>query len=99
MTVGSGVATILTAGAATPMLVGALALGGTATSVGAAGLSVWNTVDTSKMEADLKQNIEKVLAEDNEATQKLQDVLERLSIEDNVYKNRVEMAIYNYNSS
>ena len=93
MTVGSGVATILTAGAAAPMLVGALALGGTATSVGAAGLSVWNTVDSTKMEADLKQKIEKVLAEDNEAVQRLQDVLARLSVEDNVHNNGVEIAL------
>ena len=68
-------------------------MGGTATSVGAAGLSVWNTVDSTKMEADLKQKIGKVIEVDNEAVQKLQDVLARLNVEDNVYKNSVEMAL------
>ena len=93
MTVGAGVATFLTAGAAAPLVPLALGVGGTATSVAGAGLSIWNIVDNTKVEANMKNRIKEVLAEDDDAVKKLQDVLTRLSVEDKVYKDRVERTL------
>ena len=86
LTMTAGAATILTAGAAAPML----ALAGTATSVGGAGLSIWSTVDNAKRDAYIKERIKEVLAKDEDAMQEFEDVLARLSVEDNVYNDRVK---------
>jgi len=93
LTVGSGIATICTAGAAAPLVVGALAVGGTATSIGGGVLSLVSTVDYSKAETELKRKIQEILREDNEAVQALQEVVERITTGDAMYRERVERVL------
>jgi len=93
LTVGSGIATICTAGAAAPLLVGALAVGGTATSIGGGVMSVLSTVDHTKTEVELKNNIQELLREDEEAVQELQEALAQLAAGEDLYRKRVEQAL------
>ena len=90
MTVGSGIATICTAGAAAPLVAGALAVGGTATSIGGGVMSIFSTVDYAKVEKELKKNIQELLREDNEAVEVLQDVLAKIATGEAIHRERVE---------
>ena len=82
LTIGSGIATIMTAGAAAPVI-GALAMGGTATSLVGGGMSIYNTVGNCKTEAELKKKIMEIIKEDEEALKKTHHLLDTLKNDKN----------------
>lgn len=92
LTVGSGIATIMTAGAAAP-IIGALAMSGTATSLIGGGVSIYNTVGSSKTDAELRAKITEIIKEDEEAIQELHRMLVILKLQDDSFNEEVKKRV------
>ena len=80
LTTVGGIATIATGGLAAPLLLTGLAVTGTSAGIGGAVFNIWNTIDASKKESELKETLKNALAEDVEARQKLDDVLDLVDL-------------------
>ena len=75
MIAGSGIATFCTAGAALPFLAGAAGVAGTVTSISGGGASVILNWDKMKKETQFLDSIKKFLKKDDEAMEKVNEIL------------------------
>jgi len=75
----SGIATILSGGAAGPILIASLAASGTVLGVGGGAWNIWNSKDHIVEENNIKERVKEALRNDDVAMARLDNMLQRVS--------------------
>ena len=90
LTVGSGIATIMTAGATAPIIGALAAMSGTGFSLIGGGVSINNTVGSTKRDAKLRAKITEMIKEDQKAIEEFHRMLAILEFKDDSFNEKVK---------